>query len=287
MGFNDSMSGYKKMKNDKGYTNKDLLTILSAVQYSFGTPELGSVAKKEAVVFKNIGNFTVYAKASPKSIELGRVVTEGTGKFVLKELGAALLTDAQGKDTAVADRAVDELYDVLLGVEKTGTVQNNSSRNDGIKLYMKQKIVSIKDKYSICDLNQNPKYWVVGNLLGLSFKIEDANGSEIMEIKKKLIAIMPEYTIIQNEQTIGKIKKKIKLTRPVISGEVNNQEIEIKGDISGYSFSIKLNGTEIGSVDTERLTWGDVYSIDIKQADKQDLVVAIAIIVDNSLKGKD
>ena len=39
----------------------------------------------------------------------------------------------------------------------------------------------------------------------------------------------------------------------------------------------------IGNVDTERLTWGDVYSIDIKDTGKQDLIVAIAIIVDNIL----
>ncbi|MDD3225766.1 MAG: hypothetical protein PHX70_13890 [Clostridium sp.] len=283
MGLNDAMSGYKKLKNEHGYSIQDLLMKLKDTTYSFGEPTLGKVANQEAIVFKGIDGFIIYAKVSSKSIEVACTVSKDLGKFVLKELGASLLTGAQGKDRATADRAVDELYEVILNMEKTGVIENKSAGATAMKLYMRQKVLSIKDKYSICKEDETPVYWVVGNLLSLGYKIEDANQNLVMEIKKKLVAIMPEYTLVKDGQPIGVIKKKMKLTRPVISGKVGTEEIEIKGDISGFHFSIKSNDVVIGNVDTERLTWGDVYSIDIKDTGKQDLIVAIAIIVDNIL----
>lgn len=286
MGFNDAMSGYKKLKNEEGYTNQSLLELLKQTEYSFGTPEMGTVAKKESIVFHNVGSFTVYVTVKDKSIEIGRVVEQGTGKFVLKNLGAAMFSDAQSKDTAVADRAVEELYDVIMGVKKGQPIENKAASNDGIKLYMRQKILSIGDKYSICDLDENPQYWVVGNIIGLKFKIQDNHDNEIMEINKKMVAITPEYTLIKNGEKYGHIKKKIKLTRPVIAGEIDKKPVEITGDITGYHFAIKLAEETIGTVDTERLTWGDVYSIEVRNAAYKDLVVTIAVIADNTLKNK-
>ncbi|HEX3020875.1 MAG TPA: LURP-one-related family protein [Lachnospiraceae bacterium] len=281
MGFNDAMSGYKKLKNTRGYSLQDLFTMLKGTAYSFGEPALGKVAKDDAIVFNGINGFTVYVKVSVNSIEVARVVSKEAGKFIFKELVASLLTNAQSKDTAMADRAVDELYEVVNTLLQTGVVENKSAAGTAAKLYMHQKVLSIKDKYSICKEDQTPVYWVQGNLTSLGYKIEDAQGNLLIEIKKKLVSIMPEYKLIENGVEIGTIEKKMKLTRPVIAGEVKGESIEIKGDMSGYHFAIKCNDAEIGNVDTERLTWGDVYSIDIKDLSKQDFIVAIAIIVDN------
>ena len=286
MSLNDAMSGYKKLSNAKGYGLGDMLSLMNGTSYSFGEPKLGKVGKKEAIVFEGVGRFTVYVQVSPKSIEISRVFAQGVGLSVLKELGASILTDANAKDTAVADRAVDELYEVINRLLTTGVAENKSSASDSFKLYMRQKILTIKDKYDICDENQNSVYWVEGNLVSLGYKIEDAAGNLLLEIKKKLVSVMPEYTIKQNGKDIGKLRKKIKLTRPVVTGEINGKALEIKGDLSGYHFSIKLDDAVIGDVDTERLTWGDVYSIDIRDKEQQDIIVGIAVVVDNLLKNK-
>lgn len=288
MGFNDAMSGFKKLKNDKGYSNEDLLTLLKNVQFAFGTPQLGTLTKKETILFEpNIGRLVVYLRANEKSIEMGSVAAPGnTGKFVLKELGASILTDAQSEDAAKAQRAVDELYEVVKGLVETGVVENKSVQDDGIELYMQQKVLTIKDKYSICTLEEEPVYWVEGNLLGLKYQIEDAQGQQIYEIRKKMIAVLPEYTIMKDGKKVAELKKKIRLTRPEILGKVEGKELQIKGDLTGYHFSIAIDGKVVGNVDTKRLTWGDVYAIGIRDVQHQELVVTIAIIVDNILKSK-
>lgn len=302
MGFlNDATSGYQKHKNTRHYTNYELFSLLSDIPLSFGKPVLDTIGKKEAIVYHMPqSRFDVYAIADKKNIEIARVIDKqhNVGKEVAKEMGVSLLIGtltgndgltAQAKDEAVADRAVDELADVIKQLLETGHAQSNvaTSRYPSVKLYMRQKVLSIKDKYSICDETERPVYWVKGSLIGLSFAMEYADGSDVFTIKKKLVSLMPEYTIIQGRNNeIAHLKKKLKLTRPEIVGKVNGQELEIKGDMTGYHFSIALGGMVVGNVDTERLTWGDCYSIEVLDPRMTDLVVAIAVICDNTLKNK-
>ena len=263
---------------------------------SFGQPELGTIAglgkEQEAVLF-HMGTYDVYVKADPKNIEIAKVYSKNTkmGKNLAKELLAATVTDAQSLGIAEADRAVEELFDVVQQIIENGSgtskvVAADSAEGGVTSLYMKQKIFSIRDQYSIYDMDQQPVYEVQGNLTGLSFEIRGAAGESIYTIKKKIVSITPEYTIFRGKDKVGVIKKKIKLTKPEIGGEVDGQPVTISGDMSGYHFSIDLGGKTVGSVDTVRLTWGDCYEIKSRMPEKQDAIVMIAIICDNSLKGK-
>lgn len=288
MGLNESMTGYKKLKNKKGYTTEDLLSLMKSVTFSFGTPKIGVIAKKEAIVFEGIGDFTAYIYVNPDAIEIGRgLVGKGSGKRLLMDLAASFLSNASAKDTAVADRAVEELFDVLTQLLKTGVMENKSGTVSVATLYMNQKILSITDQFDIFDEDQKPVYHVAGNLISHHYKIEDVSGNLVMEIKKKMFAVMPEYIILKDEEEIGSLKKKFTMTRPVITGELNHKQLEMSGNLSGYHFGIKLDEVTIGAVDTARLTWGDVYSIDIRDKSQQELVVAVSIIADNLLKSKD
>ncbi len=289
MGFNDAMVGYKKLKNENKESLEQIFDRIKDVPFSMGEPKIGEVAKKRVITWEPIGRFTVYIAVSDKKIEVMRSIVQNIGKNLLKELAATAVSDASAMDTSKADRAVDEVYEVLCNVLSapagsgaTGqTVVNGAAKTAEIKYYMRQKIVSIKDRYSICLEDETPVYWVEGNLVSLNYKILDATEAECLQIKKKLVSIMPEYTIVQGNSAIGTLKKKIKLTRPEVSGSINGKPITILGDLNGLSFSIKAGDSVIGAVDTVRLTWGDCYSIEVMDTAWKDIVVAIAIVVDN------
>lgn len=296
MGFmNDSATGFKKYKNEQGFTNETLAAKLQCIQVSFGTPVMGKMGKEDAVVYESeaLGRFMVYARVNGKNIEVSRVFKKGEalGKNLLKEIAVMAVSDAQAKDTAVADRAVDELGAVIEKLSSgqevlESNVKTNTVSGESIKYYMQQKVISVKDKYNICDEDQNPKYYVEGSITKLSYSVQTSSGQEIMEIKKKIVAIMPEYSIFVGKNEIGHVKKKMKLTRPEIVGDINGKELNIKGDIAGYHFNIEINGVAVGNVDTERLTWGDCYSIEVLDESMKETIIAIAVICDNALKGK-
>lgn len=288
MGLNDVTEGMKKLKNEQGYTTASLYEKIKDVPFSFGECHIGPYAKEESIYFDAIDRMVVYIRVSPKSIDIrkGLSADTSTGLFMLKEIGLSMLTDATAKDDAQSNRAVDEVYKVIKGLLDGGVAENQSSQNDGIKLYMRQTILSMNDHYTICTEDQTPVYEVKGNLVSLKYMVNRADGTPVMEIRKKLIAIMPEYTILQNGEEIATLKKKLKLMKPEILGTVRGQELQIKGDIAGYNFSIAVGGVEIGAVDSVRLTWADCYAIEVKDQTKQDLVVSIATIIDNMLSSK-
>ncbi|MCR4735565.1 MAG: hypothetical protein K5829_11230 [Treponema sp.] len=281
---NDSISGYKKLENTKGFTTDQLFEELKKITFSFGTPEMGQMLKKPAVTWK-VGRFTVYAQADEKNIKLGGVLSQDVGKNLLKEIGLGLLTGnmAGGKDNAESDRAVEELYGVvtkLLNGESAENVKSNVSTGYSKEFYMQQKVFSITANYNIYLQDETPVYNINSDITHLNYSIKK-DDIEIFKLKKKLIALLPEYTLFQDGKEIGHFKKKFKLSKPEVVGQINGQDVSLKGDLFGNNFAIEFGGTVVASVDTQRLTWGDCYRITVREESLEDYIMTLAIVIDN------
>lgn len=281
---NDSISGYKKLENTKGITTDWLFEELKKVTLSFGTPTMGEMLKKPAVTWK-IGNYTVYVQADESKIQMGGVVTESIGKNLLKQVGIGLLTGnfAGSKDNAESDRAVEELYKVvvqLVGGQPVENVASNVSTGIEKSFYMEQKVFSITAKYNIYLEDKTPVYFIQSDLTHLNYTIcrED---TEIFKLKKKLIALLPEFSIFEDGSEIGHLKKKLKLTKPEIVGEIKGKNVCLKGDVFGNNYEIEFDGKVVATVDTAVLTWGDCYRIKVREDSLQDYVMIFAVIIDN------
>ncbi len=153
-----------------------------------------------------------------------------------------------------------------------------------LKLYLRQNSNLIKNRICICLEDEAPVYWVEGNATGRILVISDADENKIMIIKKKLFSFSTTYIFLKNGEIIGKIRKKLISNRTVYSGELNNKKINIYGETTGYHFSIKEDDILSGIIESARLTWGDVHTIDIMEKENADTVVAMAAILYNSIK---
>lgn len=285
MGLNDMMSGYKKVKNKTGLTTQTLFDYFKNVNFSLGSPEIGKVKKKEAIVFPPIGKYTVYAIVVPKSISVTRAILKGTGAAVAEGLFDATLTDKVSADMAKADRGVEEVFDVLTQIlEGNPTVVNHATAaasGEVEHLFMRQKILSLADRYKIMDDDQNILYSAVGGRG--SFSIRRNEDDEIIyTVKRKMLSLTPEYTLLRDKkEKVGQLKKKMTLTKAQVFGWVDDLDILIKGDLSGYNFSIFADDNIIGNITTKQFSWADCYDIEIVDTTRKDLVVTIAIICDN------
>ena len=278
--------GYASVKNTMNFTNEDLLEKLSSVEVSFGKPEMGDIKGTQAVMYRNVGGkYDVFVRINKKDVIMGKIMENGA-KAALG-MGLDMFLGHKDEETSVADRAVDELLEIVKKLEsgeavtqsQQVSVVSNSGGNE-TALFMKQKAISIKPKFDVFDENETAVYHVEGDVTRLNFSIQKS-GNEVLKLKKKMIAVMPEYTILQGGSEIGKIKKKLKLTKPELTGTVNGKELRIVGDLLGFDFDIQIGGATIGHVDTARTVWSDCYRIRTLDASQQDLVVALAIICDN------
>ena len=281
--------GYANVKNTKNFTTEDLFQKLSGITVSFGTPVMGDIKGTPSVLYKKVSDqYDVFARVEKDKVIMGKIGTEGVGggKMALN-MGLDMFLGHKDKGTSDADRAVDELLEVIKklesGEEVTGSSASqvaNTATGTANEFFMKQKAISLKPKFDIFDKNETPVYHVEGDMSRLNFSIQK-NGNEVLKLKKKLVAIMPEYTIFKGGDEVAKIKKKMKFSKPELNGTVNGKELKIAGDLFGFDFDLQVGGATIGHVDTARTVFSDCYRISVRDESMEALVVALAIVCDN------
>ncbi len=281
--------GFAKIPNTQGFTNEVLLEKLSEITVSFGTPEMGDINGTQSVMYRKVSEmFDVFVRVDGKNIIMGKIGTSGVSSMTAALSGGLdMFLGHKDEGTSNADRAVTELSEIVKKLESgeavsaSSTVTSvNTSTGEAVEFFMKQKAISIKPKFDIYDRSEAPVYHVEGDLPRLNFSIHK-NGIEVLKLKKKLIAVMPEYSLFLNGSEIGKLKKKIKLTNPELVGTINGKDLKIVGDLMGFDFELQVGGTTIGHIDTAQTIWQDCYRIRILDESYQDIMIALAIICDN------
>jgi len=65
------------------------------------------------------------------------------------------------------------------------------------KLYIKQKVFSIGEKFTVMDEQQNPRYYMEGSFMQIPkrFKILDEQRQPVAEITKKVFSLLPKFFV--------------------------------------------------------------------------------------------
>jgi uncharacterized protein YxjI len=82
-----------------------------------------------------------------------------------------------------------------------------------MKLYMKQKVFSFVDSFTIKDAEGNDRWQVEGELLSLDhiLHILDMNGNEVALVKKKIFSLFPKFFIYINNIEMAQLVKEFTL----------------------------------------------------------------------------
>ena len=146
-----------------------------------------------------------------------------------------------------------------------------------MKLYMKEKVFSWGDRFTVKDENGWDKYFVQGEVFSLGKKLHILNihDEEVAFIQQRLLTLMPRFTVFMGGREVAQIRKEFTLLfqRYVIDG----LGWEVEGSILAHEYEIRKNGRTIVRISKEWLTWGDSYVLDI--ADPADELIALAVVL--------
>ncbi len=151
-----------------------------------------------------------------------------------------------------------------------------------MKYYVKQKVFSIRDNFTIKDYSQNDVFQVQGKFMSLSNKLELLNmdGSQVLNSKKKLFRFLPLYYIYSNHnEEIAEIKRKLSF-KPKFEVRVGQEEYQVEGSVFAHTFTIKKDDVEVASIIKKVFSFGDSYEIDILEESQKELFLFIVIIID-------
>jgi|AGTN01.1.fsa_nt_gi Uncharacterized conserved protein len=157
-----------------------------------------------------------------------------------------------------------------------------------MRYLVKQKYFAIKDRYTIFDDRNNPRFEVQGKFFNVPkrFRLTDMQGRELLNIKQKLFHLFPRYKIYQGEREIASYKGKFRLFGKKAVLDIPGQNIVMKGNILQWDFSFTRGGNQVGLISKHILKIADTYSIDIAGENDALYILAAAIIVDASYHRK-
>ena len=149
-----------------------------------------------------------------------------------------------------------------------------------MKLYIREKVFSWGDKFTVKDQYGNDKYLVQGEVFSFGKKLHvyDMAGREVAFIKQELWSLLPKYYVFCNGNQVAEIKKKFTFLFSKYS--IAGLGWEINGSFWEHDYEITQGGTPIVSIRKEWMTWGDTYELDIANPAHELIALAVVLTID-------
>lgn len=150
--------------------------------------------------------------------------------------------------------------------------------------YIKQKVFTFKDSFTIYDENGDVYFTVKGNL-GLIRKklyVYDQSGRERFFLKQKLFCYYPAYLptmfIYQENQYLGKVRTKFTFLKK--NYVTNYKDWYMEGSFLGLDLKIHSKDSEVVEVHKKFMSFGDAYEIVVFDDNEADIALAIILGID-------
>lgn len=149
-----------------------------------------------------------------------------------------------------------------------------------MKLYLKQKVFSWGDKFTVYDEAGNDRYYVEGEIFsfGKKLHIYDLMGNEVAFIHQEIFSFMPKYYISIGGRDVADVKKHFTFFKHEYS--VNGFGWSVHGDFWDHEYEITDGSRMVASVYREWFTWGDAYVIDISEGVREIDALSVSLVID-------
>ncbi|TMU87104.1 hypothetical protein FGG79_02905 [Bacillus sp. BHET2] len=148
------------------------------------------------------------------------------------------------------------------------------------QLYIKQKVFSLSEKFTIKDQDEKDVYYVEGSFMRVpkTFSIMNTSRDEVALITKKVFSFLPKFFVEVNGQEVLTIKKDFSFLKARYS--IDAAGIEVQGNWLDMDFQVLHNGRVVGQVGKEWFSWGDSYRVQILDEEMETIIIAVMIAID-------
>jgi len=148
------------------------------------------------------------------------------------------------------------------------------------ELYIKQKVFSLNEKFTVKDRNENDVYYVEGSFMKIpkTFTIMNTRREEVALITKKIFSFLPKFFVEVNGREVLTIKKELSFFKARYS--IESENIEVLGNWWDMNFKVIQHGKTVGQVSKEWFTWGDSYRVQVLNDELEAIMIAIVVAID-------
>ena len=149
-----------------------------------------------------------------------------------------------------------------------------------MKLYIKQKVFSLRDRFTVKDEYGRDVYSVSGELLSLGKRLHiyDNSGMEAAFVKERLLTLLPKFIISAGGMRDVEMARKFSLFSPYYV--ISDIDWEISGSFTEHSYKITRRGRTVAKISKAWFTWGDSYEISVTDPENALMALAVVIAID-------
>ena len=149
-----------------------------------------------------------------------------------------------------------------------------------MKLYIKEKVFSWADSFTVKDDCGNDKYIVRGEVFswGKKLHVYNMESREVAFIKQEVWSLLPRFYVFCGGHQVAEIKKNFTLLFPKYS--IDGLGWEVDGSFWEHEYRITKNGRDIVSIRKAWMTWGDSYELDIEIPADELIALAVVLTID-------
>lgn len=146
-----------------------------------------------------------------------------------------------------------------------------------MKLYIRQKVFSWADQFTVKDVNGEDRYYVEGELFswGKKLHVYDRSGTEAAFIQQKTFSFMPTYFVFVNGRQVAEIVKEFSFFKPRY--RIEGPDWDVEGRVMVHDYEITQADRTVVTIHKEWMTWGDCYELDV--ANPNDELIALAVVL--------
>ncbi len=146
-----------------------------------------------------------------------------------------------------------------------------------MKLYIRQKVFSWRDRFTVRDEAGNDRWYAVGELFSWGHKLHvtDADGNEVLYIREKVWSFMPRFRIYMGDAMIAEIVREFTFLRPRY--RIEGLGWRVDGTFWEHDYTVSDGERTVVTIHKQWMTWGDCYELDI--ADPADELPALAAVL--------
>lgn len=148
-----------------------------------------------------------------------------------------------------------------------------------MKLYIQEKVFSLRNHFNVYDEHDNEKFQVEGKLfsIGAKLTVYDSQGNNVAYIEQKVFHLLKTFDVYIHDHLVATIKKKLTFLKPKYV--VESQNVEVTGDLWNMNFTVFAHGREIGFVNKKWFSFGAAYEATILDSKYELLILSIVLAI--------
>ena len=154
-----------------------------------------------------------------------------------------------------------------------------------MKIYIKQKILTLPDKFYVKDINGKNIYSVEAEILssGKRLHIYNTKSEEVGFLKQKIWSLMPRYEVLINGKKEAEIKRLFNFLKPKYI--VEGPDWIVSGDFSSHNYTITQNEKIVVKISKKWMSFsGDSYELDIQDTHYELLALCVVLAIDTDIQ---